>query len=56
MEEYEQMLPVVNDNRVNIIIYYVQFGLTFVMFCMMIAMTSYMSTTRNDSRKLLTDG
>jgi len=43
-------------NRCNIIIYYAHFGLTFIMFWMMVAMTSYISITLKDSRQLLTDG
>jgi hypothetical protein len=42
--------------RFNLIIYYAQFGLTFIIFLMMIAMTSYISITLKDSRQLLTDG
>lgn len=59
MDEYEQLLPGVSDDRVrrlNIIIYYVNFGLTFVMFWLVVAMTSYVSTTLKDSRELLTEG
>ena len=43
-------------NRYNLIIYYTHFGLTFIMFWIMIAMTSYINITLKDSRELLADG
>jgi hypothetical protein len=60
--QYEPMIWDGNVNnkervkQINTFIYYANFGLLFTMFWMMVAMTSYVSTTLVDSRKLLKDG
>jgi len=61
MDEYPIYEPMIIEDTIKTnqyikIIYYTQFVLTFISFCMMIVMTSYISTTLKDSKKLLRDG
>jgi hypothetical protein len=61
MNVYERMIVDGEENvsftrRYFITGIYIQFGLIFIMFWMMVTMTSYISITLKDSKKLLTDG
>ena len=61
MDEHPIYEPMIVEDKTQTrqyikIIYYSQFVLTFIMFWMMVAMTSYVSITLKDSKQLLADG